>query len=169
MDAIRKEYEKMGVDNFYKQNSNEYKNPHYNIIKTIIPEIKEFIGPHCLDLCCGGGEITMCLPEYDIKGLDPYTYELYKKNTNKECYKYSFVDIVQGKLTEKFDTIIRCFALHLCKESMLPTLLWQLSTISKKLIVISPHKRPDCNNVSGWTLEKTIKKERVTAKIYSHI
>lgn len=169
MKSVRECYEKMGVDNFYIENGNNYENPHYPIIKKIMKEIDKDINGSVLDLCCGGGEITLCLDGHDVKGLDPYTYDLYKKNTGKECYKYSFKDIVQGKLKDKYDTIICCFALHLCEESMLPSLLWQLGRISNKLIVISPHKRPDCDNISGWKINKTVKIERVSAKVYLHI
>lgn len=72
-----------------------------------------------------------------------------------------------GKLKEEFDTVICSFALHLCEESMLPMLLWKLKEITSTLIVISPHKRPDCNNISGWFLVDEILLNRVRMKVYA--
>ena len=80
--------------------------------------------------------------------------------TNKYCYNKSFKDIILNGLENEYDTIICSFALHLCEESMLPTLLYQLSLKSKKLLILTPHKRPNCNNIFGWkeTSKKKIKK-----------
>jgi hypothetical protein len=52
-----------------------------------------------LDLACGSGEITFPLMGYGykyLKGTDPYTAELYKKQTNQQCDSYSFIDILNG-------------------------------------------------------------------------
>lgn len=165
--SIREYYDELGSDEFYELHCDDYNNPHIEVIKNIIDKIQPFIGNIVCDLCCGGGEISNCLSNKNIIGVDPYTYELYEKNTGNECLKLTFKDIVNGKLNDKkFDTIICSYALHLCKASMLPTLLWQLGQSTDKLIVISPHKRPDCNNISGWVLEHESKENRTTVKIY---
>lgn len=165
--SIREYYEELGSDEFYKLHCNDYNNPHYDTIKKIINEIKPFIGNNVCDLCCGGGEISKCLPDKNILGVDPFTYELYEKNTKNKCLRLTFKDIANGKLTDKkFDTIICSYALHLCEESMLSIVLWQLRQSTDKLIIISPHKRPDCNNISGWMLEYELKENKTTAKIY---
>lgn len=165
--SIRENYDKYGADNYYKEHSENYSNPHYETIKKIMNKIiKEYnLGENICDLCCGSGEVTKLIKDSNIIGVDPYLNKLYEK-TGHSCLSYSFKDIVEGKMKDyNFDTIICSFALHLCEESMLPTLLYQLKEISNKLIVISPHKRPDCDGMF-WTLDKEIKIDRVTAKIY---
>jgi len=74
----------------------------------------------------------------NIEGLDPYTYNLYQKKTGKLCLNYSFKDIAQGRLKRKYDLVICSFALHLAEESLLPFILYNLSLITDKLIIISP-------------------------------
>lgn len=166
-------YKTYGVDGFYIRMHDCYFNPHINDINTLLEYSYENwkIGKSVLDLCCGGGEVTQKLLSLDetinFLGVDPYTYNLYNKNTNKDSIAYNFKDICLGKLDEyKFDTIICSYALHLCEVSMLPLVLWQLSQISNQLIIITPHKRPECNGIMGWRLEDKIKIRKSTAKLY---
>ena len=170
MKAVRNEYAKIGIENYYLKHSKDYSNPHREIIKKLlnIAEQKNLIGKKVLDLACGSGEVTSVLLNYDheITGLDPYTADLYREKTSNKVIKLSFKDLVLGKLSEKFDTIICSFALHLCDKSMLPDLLWKLSEISDTLIVITPHKRPDCDMISSWVLVDEILTDRVRMRIY---
>lgn len=153
------------------QHSSDYTNPHEKIIHKLlkIAEENNYLGKKILDLCCGSGEVTVALNKnkYWVKGLDPYTGVAYYKRTGNTVMNLSFKDIVMGKLKEEFDTVICSFALHLCEESMLPMLLWKLKEITSTLIVISPHKRPDCNNISGWFLVDEILLNRVRMKVYA--
>jgi len=80
----------------------------------------------------------------NIKGCDPYTSDLYRKKTGKECLEYDFKDIANGKLKESFDLVICSFALHLAEKSLLPNILYYLNT--KELIILTPHKKPEINN-----------------------
>lgn len=163
MDAIRNMYSELGVDAFYKEFGNEYNNPHADIIKKLLSKVE--VGERILDLCCGSGEVTRCFTDKDVIGCDPYTYELYKKMTGREVLKYSFKDIAQGALAEyNFDTVICSFALHLCEESMLNPVLFQLAMISNKLIILTPHKRP--NIKTFWKLDKEIIIDRVRLREY---
>ena len=162
MEAIRNEYAKLGIDNFYKMNANSYTNPHINIIKKLLSEIQ--IKGNCLDLCCGGGEVTNNINVDNIIGCDPYTFDLYTKNTSKKCLKYDFKDIANGKITDNFNYIICSFALHLCPASLLDTVLFNLALISENLIIVTPNKKPEIKNY--WTLEKEIIKDRVRLRIY---
>ncbi len=170
MKAVRNEYAKLGVENYYLKHSKDYLNPHEKIIKKLLllAEDKKLIGKKVLDLACGSGEVTLTIKEYghEITGLDPYTFEYYYKKTANKVLNLSFKDIVLGKLNEKFDTIICSFALHLCHVSMLPNLLWKLSEISDTLIVITPHKRPNCDMISSWVLVEEIILERVRMRVY---
>jgi len=166
--SIRENYAKFGVDNYYKNNAESYSNPHIKIIQSLVNEIRrDLSGQKILDLCCGTGEITNILGNENIKGLDPYTFEVYKERTNKYCYPFSFKDIAAGNLTENFDAVICSFGLHLCEKSLLPVVLWQLSTIAETLIIITPNKNPDCSK-SGWVLLDEKIKDRVKLRIYQH-
>lgn len=167
--SIRDKYIEYGVDSFYKQYKDEYQNPHKQIIQNLLSYAKSNwnLGNNLLDLCCGSGEVTEMFLDKNIVGNDPYTFELYMKNTNKQCYTKSFKNIVENGLENKYDTIICSFAMHLCEESMLPTLLWRLSEKCNQLIIITPHKRPDCNML-GWNLVDSKKENKVTMKLYQH-
>ena len=172
LSSVRAGYEELGVDEYYRIHSKDYSNPHYREIEYLLKEyIKSHdIGENILDLCCGSGEVTKILNiigKYRIEGLDPYTAYSYVKNTNNDCYIYNFKDIVKGALeNKKYDTIICSFAMHLCEESMLNGLLYQLSRISNKLVILTPHKRPEIN--SWWReiyREKILSKARKGEKI----
>lgn len=163
MDAIRNMYKNIGVDNFYKVYGNTYENPHKEIINHLLKDVN--IKGSILDLCCGSGEVTKNFLDKDIIGCDPYTYNLYEKNTNKKCLNYDFKDIAKGSLDSyKFNNIICSFALHLCEESMLNLILYQLACISERLIIITPHKKPEIKNY--WYLEKETIYKKVRLREY---
>lgn len=168
--SIRAGYEELGIDEYYKKHSDDYRNPHYKEIKYLLKEYLKThsIGTNILDLCCGSGEITQILNEigeYNIEGLDPYTEPAYKKNTGKECLRYDFKDLVNGALeNRRYDTIICCFAMHLCEQSMLSNLLYQLSRMSDRLIILTPHKRPEINKC--FSLQDEVLYNRVRLRIY---
>lgn len=168
--SVRNEYDRLGVDGFYKVNALSYHNPHEPIVRDLVDIAVQgdWIGTKVLDMCCGSGEVSRCLDQgpYDITGTDPYLFDLYALNTGNKVLPYSFKDIANGKLKEDFDTVICSFALHLCPKSLLHSVLWQLQTISDTLIVISPNKNPDCHGVSGWNLADEITLDRVRMKIY---
>jgi len=166
--AIRKVYEEHGVENYYLKNGGIYRNPHEKIIQKLVSValIKGYIGEKILDLCCGSGEVTLALGDRDITGVDPYTDKAYFKRTGKELLPLSFEDICSGQLSESYDTVVCSFALHLCPKSLLPFLLWQIGQISDKLIVITPNKKPDCDNISNWILVEEIIESRVRMRVY---
>lgn len=168
--SVRAGYEELGVEDYYLKHSDDYSNPHINIIKAIFDnsECYNYIGTNILDLCCGSGEVTNILKNENfnnIEGLDPFTASAYKRNTGKKCLIYNFKDIVNGALNNKrYDTIICSYAMHLCEESMLNILLYQLSLIADTLIIITPHKRP---KIACWWKEVySFKYSGTTLKIY---
>jgi SAM-dependent methyltransferase len=164
MEAIRNMYAQMGVDNFYKEHGNKYKNPHTEIINQLLSKVD--VGDKILDLCCGSGEVTKNFLNKDIIGCDPYTFNLYQKETGKPVLIFSFKDIATGSLANyQFDTVICSFAMHLCEPSMLNLVLFQLAMISKKLIILTPHKKPEINMY--WKLEKEIILNKVRLREYS--
>lgn len=166
--SVRDGYVELGVNDYYKKYGSDYRNPHEPIIRELLLILiqKNIIGKKILDLCCGSGEVTMMVKDYEVTGLDPYTAAAYKSRTGKELLELSFIDISKGKLSGKYDSIICSFALHLCPQSLLPRLLWRLGEISNTLIIITPHKRPDCDNISGWFLVEEIMINRVRMRIY---
>lgn len=176
MSSVRAGYEQLGIEGYYKLHSEDYNNPHFADIEYLLQQEinKNYFGTNILDLCCGGGEVTQILEKYgytrkyNIDGLDPYTAPAYKKNTGKDCLIYDFKDIVRGALENKtYHTIICSFAMHLCDESMLNNLLYQLSLIANTLVILTPHKRPD---VKVWWKEvESIKHNSVTLKVYKSL
>ena len=171
---IRNNYQKFGVQNYYKNVKHEYKNPHLSYIEESILKIINDYNidfSKVLDLACGTGEITTILKEYNINnviGLDPYLYKEYNKNTNNKCLQLSFEDIQKGKLDIKFSTIICSYALHLCEKSILPDVLWNLSLISKNLIILSPNNKPEIND-NSFILVDNFKIEKCKTRIYESI
>jgi 2-polyprenyl-3-methyl-5-hydroxy-6-metoxy-1,4-benzoquinol methylase len=98
-----------------------------------------------LDLAAGGGEISRFLISkgYDnIEGIDPYTHDLYKKVTGKECKKSTFEEIAMKGFNKEYSTIFCSYALHLIEPSYLETFLWQVQRSCKDFIILSPNKRP---------------------------
>lgn len=147
MNSIREGYKKYGVEKYYELHKEDYENPHeYTIKKLLLTAKKEWkIKGKILDLCCGSGEVSNCFKEFEVEGIDPYTKNLYEAKTNNKCKSMTFKDIVKKGINEKYDYVISSFGMHLCEESMLPMLLYRLSQISENLIIITPHKRPNCN------------------------
>lgn len=171
--AIRIAYEKYGVKAFYQNYGDSYHNPHESIIFKIIETIHTVCQPDfskVLDLASGSGEVTRVLKTLGythIDSIEPYTFNAYFERTGKLAEKYCFEDIEAGILSERLYTTIICsFALHLAVPSRLPTLSYQLSRIAPKLLVITPHKKPQIRSQWGWTLLEELLVERVRARLY---
>jgi len=174
--SMRKNYEEKGVEGFYKENSDEYSNLYESQIKELlVKNISKFDCNCVLDLCCGGGEVTKVLLENsinNISGADPYTYELYTKNTGKKCISISFKDILNGKLDKNYTMIICSFALHLANEKDLFMIINELFRHTKLIIIISPHKRPFLDRITKTKLmfsdySLTSKGKKVYLRAYS--
>jgi hypothetical protein len=169
---IRKNYQKFGVEDYYKNVKGEYVNPHFDCIEKSIKEVVENYNldfNNVLDLAAGTGEVTTILKELNINnviGCDPYLYKEYIEYTNSECLKYSFEDITKGVLKNyNFSTIICSYALHLADKSILNDLLWNLSLISKNLIILSPNNSPIVNE-NNWQLIDSFKIDKCKTRIY---
>ena len=101
--GFSKAYKEQGVQGFYQSKGDNYSNPHAYDIERLLrkklskpnPYIK--VKSKILDLACGAGEVTKPLLSYgykNIRGTDPYTSTAFKANTNCECDKFSFMDII---------------------------------------------------------------------------
>ncbi len=175
LENFRKNYQEYGIENFYKKFSKNYINPHEPKINRAIKFIVENWDMDLykiLDLAAGSGEVTRSLMEMGynaIEGADPFTFLLYEKKTGKICHKISFDNILLGKFKKKYSTIICSFALHLADESKLPMIIWNLSIMTKNLIILSPHKKPIIKENWGLNLYKKIEIERIKITWYKSI
>lgn len=174
MTALRKQYEQYGIKGYYSQQGANYRNPHEFAIEILLNMIVEewpINTDHVLDLACGSGEVTLALHKVGIThidGIDPYTYEAYKKRTHQEAERMSFEAIAVGSLLgRKYSLIICSFALHLVETSKLPSVLFQLSLIAPQLLILTPHKRPVIAASMGWNLAKDIEISRIKARLYN--
>ncbi len=157
--AIRNEYADMGVEGYYRNHGDVYENPHFPYIQQLLEQNQHRIDfSKTLDLACGGGEVTLILRGVgfdDSIGCDPFTGSLFEKNTGKACLTFSFEDIVKGALTNmpstniQFTTTISSFAMHLCPEKQLFSLVAQLFLLTKNIVIITPHKRPELDKLAN--------------------
>lgn len=148
--SIRSEYEKSSPEEYYKNKSQEYSNPHKDRINKCLDYLnKNYKIGNFLDLSCGDGVVSNYLIGLGLNNFsatDPYLCDIWNKKFNgKKCYSLSFEDISVSGLPDKFDTIICSYALHLCDKSHLNNLLYQLSLSCKNFVVISPSKYPQIN------------------------
>jgi len=181
MMSIRSIYESIGVEAFYSSGI-EYENPHSHQIEALIRNNSAALPlENVLDLACGTGLVTSVLKELGhskVIGIDPFLNDEYTIRTGCQCYRMSFRDIVingcllplNARLNDglpKFSCIICSFALHLCKHSMLPDLLWRLSERSNTLVVISPSKFPLIGKPAVENFCLTASKKRIHFRSYN--
>lgn len=172
-DPIRCQYEEHGVEGYYSRFGADYRNPHE---AAIAAGLREAVGrwqldlSNVLDLACGSGEATLALRELGggrIDGVDPHTGEAYVARTGQAAESFSFEQIAAGALAGRQYSLIVCsFAMHLIDESWLPALLAALGLISDRLLILTPHKRPEIKAAWGWALADEFVIERVRARLY---
>lgn len=174
--AIRNEYAAHldGADGYYREFGGQYRNPHEQGVAAMVARIPELfpdlVWPQAsvLDLACGSGEVTFALlalntglPAKKITACDPYTGAAFAERTKSHpatrqglvAETWSFADIANGALEgSRFDVIICAYALHLCEASWLPSVCLALANASERLVIITPHKRPELQPWWGWSL-----------------
>jgi SAM-dependent methyltransferase len=174
--AVRQEYEERGVLGFYRESGSEYRNPHE-------PQIRHSLEiaaadwhldlSHVLDLAAGSGEVTLALRSLGakaIKGIDPFTYAAYKERTGQVAGRETFEQVAAGALSDRSYSLIVCsFALHLLEASRLPRVAIQLSRIGTRLLILTPHKRPQIRADWGWELEREMVVQRVRSRLYQSV
>jgi len=175
-ESIRGQYEALGVRDFYATRGGSYRNPHGEIVRQIVFAAVERFSldlSAVLDLACGSGEATLPLLELgarQIDAVDPYTGEAYRQRTGRTAAPLSFEDVAAGGLAGRRYSLIVCsFALHLASPSRLPALLCQLAQLTRqsgRLLVITPHKRPEIPEPWGWRLAEELLIERVRGRLY---
>lgn len=171
--ALRQLYEQHGAREYYEQFGAEYSNPHEPVIREALREAAERWRPdlsRVLDLACGSGEATLALEALgatEIGGVDPFTQEAYLARTGRVAEGQSFEQIASGALAGRRYSLIVCsFAMHLVEVSWLPALLAQLGMISDRLLILTPHKRPEIRQEWGWRMEDEFILERVRVRLY---
>ena len=174
--AIRNEYAAHldGADGYYREFGGHYRNPHEQGVAAMVARIPslypDLVWPNAslLDLACGSGEVTLALlglntglPRNQITACDPYTGAAFAARTKSHAATrpgmiaetWSFADIANGALEGlHFDLVVCAYALHLCEASWLPLVCMALANASKRLVIITPHKRPELQPWWGWTL-----------------
>jgi hypothetical protein len=156
MKKIRPLYDQHGAEGYYREFADGYENPHFPEIKVLLE--RNFSSLDCsavLDFAAGGGEVTQVLQGMGIPettGCDPFTFALFEKNTGCDCLRLSFMDVIKKGLPRQYSTIISSFALHLCPVKDLFPLCWQLLEAAPLLVVLTPHKRPELENLTGIEL-----------------
>lgn len=88
----------------------------------------------------------------------------YREQTGKDCFELDFKQMSQNINLPKVNTIVCSFALHLCPESLLPNVLYNLSQLAQQLVIITPNKKP--NITQFWEMTDKIVQDRVRLQIY---
>ncbi len=174
--AIRQHYEQLGAQAFYEQHGAGYRNPHEAaigaVLRAVVPEWRLDL-TRVLDLACGSGEATLVLRDLgagQIDGLDPYTGAAYLARTGQAAEPLSFEQIAEGALAGRSYALIVCsFAMHLLPASRLPALLFRLAELAPRLLILTPHKRPELKRAWGWELAQELVLERVRARLYRRL
>lgn len=171
--ALRKQYERYGAEQYYRQFGPEYRNPHERAVRHAIHAAVAAGSlnlTRVLDLACGSGEATLALGELGataIDGVDPYTGAAYRARTGQTAEALSFEAIAAGALDSRQYSLVVCsYALHLLAPSRLPRLAFQLSLVASTLLVLTPHKRPDLRPEWGWSQLGEMVVERVRVRWY---
>jgi hypothetical protein len=159
---IYDEYQKYGVDGYYKAHNRDYFNPHRQKIEDLyIKHLKELIGSNktILDIACGDGLIAQLVNKYNnnciVEGTDPYF------NNKYTTYNYSFEDISMGKLQNNYDIAICCYAFHLMNPQWMFNFMVELANITNTFIIITPSKKIYINHPS-WCISKELRIDKVT-------
>lgn len=171
--AIRQEYESLGVGNFYRSKGSAYRNPHEpQIVRSLEVAVREWCLDlaRVLDLAAGSGEATLALRPLGagtVEGIDPFTFEAYQERTGQVAERQTFEQIAAGALAGRnYTLIVSSFAMHLVEPSRLPQLGMQLSLVGDRLLVLTPHKRPEIRREWGWALEGERVVQRVRSRLY---
>lgn len=188
--SMTDEYNRLGVDQYYTLHCEDYRNVHYPEIVRAVDTLMHHVmltgevdgRLRVLDLACGSGEATLALEEWkttqagtrlsslSIDAADPYTGPAFEQRTGRTAEPFSFEDVANGYLAERqgeYDLCICSFALHLLQEkSRLWKTLHALAASCHFLAILSPHKRPDIAQNTGWQLEAEVVVERVRVRLF---
>ncbi len=162
---IYNEYQKYGIEKYYKIYSKDYYNPHEEKIKSLyMKHILNIINKNdkIVDIACGDGIITRLINEYNnnknVDGIDPYF------NNKYTHMKLSFEDIAKGELNKydkMYNVAICSYAFHLMDKKIIYDFMSQLSMKTSKFIIITPSKKININHPL-WKINKEIREDKIT-------
>jgi len=166
---IYQEYQLYGIEEYYKNFSCNYFNPHEEKIKQIyLKHIKDLINQNdkIIDIACGDGLVSRLVHKYNnnynIVGCDPFFNNVFCQ------LKLSFEDIAKGKLNNNYDIGICSYAYHLLDHNWRYDFLTQLSLILNKFIIITPSKKIEIYHPL-WEISKYIREDKITLIILEKI
>lgn len=167
--AIRLLYNEQGVDGYYSNNTETYKNPHSIFAIECLNNQWLFDFKSVIDLACGDGLISKHLTHNNmadtIIGCDKFMHSRYEKETGNKCLKLSFEDIANFKdELPKTDIIVISYAIDLIPKSYLQQFLFALSLSSNYLLVIRPNKHSI--NSPYWNEVKYFKSGKSNSFLY---
>lgn len=156
--SIRGYYEKLGVEDYYKRHAYNYSNPHFEQIRELlVNNTKDNTDytidySNVMDFCAGAGEVTLVLQELGFPntiGCDPFTHKVYRRKTKRPCLRLDFKSVIRHQLEGKYSAIICSFGMHLCPPKELYPLVFELFQHAPQLVIITPHKRPILEELTG--------------------
>lgn len=173
---IRPLYDAYGAEGYYRDHAGDYTNPHLPQIEALLARNAHRLDTSggVLDFAAGGGEVSAFLHTQGVTqliGCDPFTYELFEKQTGLPCLRLSFRDVIRSGLPGQYSLIVCSFALHLCPQKELFPLVWNLLQAAPGLAIITPHKRPELEKLPGIELAwqdtaETARGKKVRMKLY---
>lgn len=163
--GVRDEYadHPEGAAGWYRDHGSTYLNPHEDAVTAMIERSvrthPDAYAGDILDLAAGSGEVTLALlaagvDSARLHACDPYTAATFTGRTGRPCDVAGFEDVASGVLGEArwFSAIVCSYALHLCEPSWLPILCAQMTLHTDRLVIVTPHKRPELRPEWGWEL-----------------
>lgn len=174
--GVRDAYARIGVRGYYERHGSSYRNPHEDDVRAGLARAVvewDLDLAHVCDLACGSGEATLALRDagaQTIDGVDPYTAAAYRERTGAGAVPLTFAEVAAGALGDRSYSLVVCsFALHLAERSRLPGLALALAAISPRLVVVTPHKRPEIRAEWGWQLTGELMENRVRVRGYRRL
>ncbi len=146
---------------YYRSQGANYRNPHFSDVEHLITQHSHKWGPRILDVATGAGEAAILLSTlgHSVTACDPYTEPAFRASLGQHravadipFHPLSFLDLIcRNPFPEdSFDSVVVSFALHLADEkNELRPLVGQLLTIAKRIVVITPHKRPRLEDLAS--------------------
>lgn len=169
--SVRAAYEEHGVEAWYAEHGGDYRNPHEDALTAALHEVVPAWSlpvDDVLDLACGSGEVTLALQALGgvrLTGMDPFTGPAYTARTGLPCEPVRFEDLAAGALDERrWELVVCSYALHLLEPSWLPAVAMALARVTPRLLILTPHKRPELK--WGWRLAEERVVQRVRARLY---
>lgn len=170
--SVRNEYQKLGVDNYYSLNGNNYENPHAQFIQLCIKKVWQKKWKNVIDFACGNGLITKIIKQTfeieQVQGFDKFLHQRYSVETGEKSYNYSFEDIANfDKTIPTSDVIICSYAIDLVDKNYLSKLLYAFTQSSSYLVLI----RPNNHEIEhfGWKLIQKEKFHKSRVTVYKNV